>query len=70
MKRRHLTALRLAVTLFAAMPGLAQERTKVARIGFLGLAPASASARRVESLRTGLRDLPPTLLARADEVIE
>ena len=36
---------------------LAQERTKVARIGFLGLAPASASASRVESLRTGLRVL-------------
>ena len=28
MKRRDLTALGLAVTLFAAMPGLAQERTK------------------------------------------
>src|SRR5262249_29536662 len=34
----------------------AQQATKVPRIGFLGLAPASASASRVEALRAGLRD--------------
>jgi putative ABC transport system substrate-binding protein len=35
----------------------AQQATKLARIGFLGLAPASASASRVEALRAGLREL-------------
>jgi len=35
----------------------AQQSTKVARIGFLGLAPASAWVNRLEALRTGLRDL-------------
>src|SRR5262245_39464507 len=34
----------------------AQQATKAPRIGFLGLAPASASASRVEALRAGLRD--------------
>src|SRR5262249_29492548 len=34
----------------------AQQATKVPRIGFLGLVPASASASRVEALRAGLRD--------------
>jgi putative ABC transport system substrate-binding protein len=34
----------------------AQEASQVARIGFLGLAPASASASRVAALRAGLRD--------------
>ena len=35
----------------------AQQPQKVPRIGFLGLAPASAWASQVEALRTGLRDL-------------
>ena len=35
----------------------AQQPEKVPRIGFLGLAPASAWASQVEALRTGLRDL-------------
>jgi putative ABC transport system substrate-binding protein len=35
----------------------AQQATKVARIGFLGLAPAALYAPRVEALRAGLRDL-------------
>jgi hypothetical protein len=35
----------------------AQQPAKLPRIGFLGLAPASTFATRVEALRTGLRDL-------------
>jgi putative ABC transport system substrate-binding protein len=35
----------------------AQQRAKVARIGYLGLGPASAWSSRVEALRAGLRDL-------------
>jgi putative tryptophan/tyrosine transport system substrate-binding protein len=35
----------------------AQQQATVARIGFLGLSPASAAAMRVEALRAGLRDL-------------
>jgi putative ABC transport system substrate-binding protein len=34
-----------------------QQRAKVARIGYLGLGPASAWSSRVEALRAGLRDL-------------
>jgi putative ABC transport system substrate-binding protein len=55
MRRRDFTiGLLLAV---ATRSVRAQEPAKVARIGFLGLAPASASASRVEALRAGLRDL-------------
>src|SRR5829696_10408712 len=35
----------------------AQERTKIARVGYLGPAPVENFARRVEALRAGLRDL-------------
>jgi len=35
----------------------AQQQAKVARIGYLGLGPASATSSRVEALRAGLRDL-------------
>jgi putative ABC transport system substrate-binding protein len=35
----------------------AQQAAKVARIGFLGLGPASAWSSRMEALRAGLRDL-------------
>src|SRR5262245_1366033 len=35
----------------------AQQSTKVARIGFLGLAPAAAWASPIEALRVRLRDL-------------
>jgi hypothetical protein len=35
----------------------AQQPAKVARIGFLGLAPASAWADQVEAFKAGLRDL-------------
>jgi putative ABC transport system substrate-binding protein len=42
----------------AAWPHMVRAQpSKVWRIGFLGLAPASASARRIEGLRAGLRDL-------------
>jgi putative ABC transport system substrate-binding protein len=56
MRRRELIAL-IAVAATAWSLAHAQEPTKVARIGFLGLAPASASASRVEALQAGLRDL-------------
>ena len=36
---------------------LAQERAKLARIGYLGLAPAAGYVPRVDALRAGLRDL-------------
>jgi putative ABC transport system substrate-binding protein len=35
----------------------AQQAARVARIGFLGLAPPSTFATRVDALRKGLRDL-------------
>jgi putative tryptophan/tyrosine transport system substrate-binding protein len=35
----------------------AQQPAKVARIGYLGLGPASARTTQVEALRAGLRDL-------------
>jgi putative ABC transport system substrate-binding protein len=35
----------------------AQQSTKVARIGFLGLAPAAAWAAPIEALRARLREL-------------
>ena len=56
MKRREF------ITLIggAAMPPTgvhAQTPVKIARIGFLGLAPASAWSGEVDALRTGLRDM-------------
>jgi len=56
MRRRELIAL-IAVGATAWSLAHAQEPAKVARIGLLGLAPASASASRVEALQAGLRDL-------------
>jgi len=35
----------------------AQQRAKIARLGYLGFGTAAASATRVEALRAGLRDL-------------
>jgi len=50
-------ALTLGLTL-APLAGETQQQTeKVFRIGYLGNASASAQAKRVESLRAGLRDL-------------
>jgi putative ABC transport system substrate-binding protein len=55
VRRRDFT---IGLLLAAATQSVqAQEPTKVARIGFLGLAPAAASASRVEALQTGLREL-------------
>jgi putative ABC transport system substrate-binding protein len=56
MRRRKLIAV-LAATAVWPLAGRGQEPAKPARIGFLGLAPASASASRVDALRAGLRDL-------------
>jgi hypothetical protein len=43
----------------AAWPVVArgQQPAKIARVGFLNLAPAAAWANEVEALRAGLRDL-------------
>jgi putative tryptophan/tyrosine transport system substrate-binding protein len=57
MRRRKLIALLAAAAVFWPFTGRAQEQMILARIGFLGLAPAAASASRVEALRAGLRDL-------------
>jgi putative tryptophan/tyrosine transport system substrate-binding protein len=55
MKRREF--IMLLGSAVAAWPLAARaQQAKVPRIGFLGLAPASASASRVEALRAGLRD--------------
>jgi putative ABC transport system substrate-binding protein len=57
MRRRDLIALIASVAIAWSLAAHAQEPAKIARIGFLGLEPASASASRVEALRAGLRDL-------------
>src|ERR1700732_1923031 len=55
MRRRDFT---IGLLLAAATQSVqAQEPTKVAGIGFLGLAPVAASASRVEALQTGWREL-------------
>jgi putative tryptophan/tyrosine transport system substrate-binding protein len=56
MKRRDFIA---ALGGAAALPlaAGAQQKGKVHRIGYLGFAPASTSAPRVEALRAGLREL-------------
>jgi len=55
--RRKLIVALGAGALAAPLGSLAQQKGKVWRIGFLGAATASGSARRVEALRAGLRDL-------------
>jgi putative ABC transport system substrate-binding protein len=57
MGRRDFIALLSAAAVTWPLITSAQQAPKVARIGFLGLAPASASASRVEALQAGLRDL-------------
>jgi putative ABC transport system substrate-binding protein len=56
MKRRDFIAL---MTGAAAWPlaAHAQQPTRIARIGYLGLGPPSAWSKRVEALRAGLRNL-------------
>jgi len=56
MRRREVLAL-LAGATIAPHLSLAQERIKMARVGYLGPAPAASFAPRVEALRAGLRDL-------------
>jgi putative ABC transport system substrate-binding protein len=56
MKRRKFITL-LGGAAVWPLAARAQQPAKVARIGFLGLGPASAWSSRVEALRAGLRDL-------------
>jgi putative ABC transport system substrate-binding protein len=56
MRRREFISLLGGAAAAWPLAARAQQVTKVPRIGFLGLAPASASASRVEALRAGLRD--------------
>jgi putative ABC transport system substrate-binding protein len=57
VKRRDFIGLLGAAVAAWSLAVRAQQLITVARIGFLGIAPASASARRIEVLRAGLRDL-------------
>jgi ABC-type uncharacterized transport system substrate-binding protein len=57
MKRREFISLLGGASAAWPLAVRAQQPAKVARIGFLNLAPASAWSRRVEALRAGLRDL-------------
>ena len=54
--RSVLAATSLMLTV-ATVEGVAQERTKIARVGYLGQAPAASFAPRVDALRAGLLDL-------------
>jgi ABC-type uncharacterized transport system substrate-binding protein len=56
VKRRNFITL-LGGTAAWPLAARAQQSARLARIGFLGLAPASAFATRVDALRVGLRDL-------------
>jgi putative ABC transport system substrate-binding protein len=57
MRRRDFIAVIVGAATAWPSPVDAQQQTKIPRIGFLGLAPAAASASRVEALQAGLRDL-------------
>jgi ABC-type uncharacterized transport system substrate-binding protein len=57
MKRREFITLLGGAVAAWPLAARAQQAARVARIGFLGLAPASTFATRVDALRTGLRDL-------------
>ena len=56
MRRREIINL-LGGAVSLPLTARAQQPVKLARIGFLGLGPASAWSSRVETLRTGLRNL-------------
>src|SRR5262249_14426463 len=56
MKRREFITLLGGAAVAWSFAALAQP-TKVARIGYLHLAPASARSSQVEALRAGLRNL-------------
>jgi ABC-type uncharacterized transport system substrate-binding protein len=55
-KRRDFITLLGGAAVTWPLAARAQQADRTRRIGFLGLAPASASAARVEALRSGLRD--------------
>jgi len=55
-RRRHFITL-LGGAAAWPLPGRAQQQTKIARIGILGLASAAAVAPYVNAVRAGLRDL-------------
>ena len=57
LDRRTLLITTAGAMLAAPLPADAQQAGKVPRIGYLGLAPASATASRLAALRQGLRDL-------------
>jgi putative ABC transport system substrate-binding protein len=57
MRRREFIPLIASAAIAWCREALAQEPSKIARIGFLGLAPASSWASRLEVLRSGLREL-------------
>ena len=57
MRRRAFITLLGGAAAAWPLAARAQQRGKVARIGYLGLGPASAWSSRVEALRAGLRDL-------------
>src|SRR4051812_3811534 len=56
MRRREVIVL-MASLIAVPRPALAQERAKIARVGYLGPAPAASFAPRVDALRAGLRAL-------------
>ena len=53
MRRRQVFAL-IATTIASPSVAFAQDRAKIARIGYLGPAPAASFAARVDALREGL----------------
>src|SRR3954469_16827343 len=57
MKRRHFIKVIGGMAMACPLVLHAQPLARVARIGFLGSASAPGSAKSVEALRTGLRDL-------------
>src|SRR3954447_9532635 len=56
MKRRHFIKVVGGMAVSSPLVLHAQPLTRLARIGFLGSASATGSAKSVEALRTGLRD--------------
>jgi putative ABC transport system substrate-binding protein len=57
MRRREFITLLGGAAVAWPLTARAQQPAKVARIGYLGLGPASAWTNRVDALRGGLRDL-------------
>jgi putative tryptophan/tyrosine transport system substrate-binding protein len=57
MRRREVITLLAGVSIAPSLAAHAQEPAKLARVGFLGLAPASSWASRLEIFRSGLREL-------------